>query len=227
MKPRSIAAAVLALALLLVTPALAYYELHTVTGEIVAGNVIMWLNGSSQAQVVAAATPLPTSSTPSLAVSQNFLRPANVTAYAAGQAVCTSTSADCTPLSFSVGRVANGGGLIHGIQLYKSAVSVTNASFTVHLYSGAPTVTGIHDASAYSPAIVDLNAGTYRGSASCASAVVNGDNAFYSCTLSNPSGQNLMQTDGTGLLYAMIQANGAYTPASGERFGVAVAAVRD
>jgi hypothetical protein len=223
-KSTGIAAAIL---LMLAIPAWAYFQWNMTTGEPVQGMVNLWLNGTGAAVPVSAVAPIPTSTPASAALGVQITRPANVTAYAAGQAVCVSTTVDCTPLTFAIGRTANGTGLIHGVQLIKSGLGVTNANFTVHLYSSAPTLTGIKDAGAFSPLLADITANAYRGSAACSGPTVNGDNAFYNCTMSNPSGANMMLTDASANLYAVIQANGAYTPASAEKFQVTIAALRD
>jgi hypothetical protein len=153
-------------------------------------------------------------------------RPANATPYAAGQAVCASVTVDCVPMAFPVGAGPGGTGLVHGVQLAKSAVGVTNANFTVLLYQSLPTIAGIHDASALTPLLADIQSGAYRGAAVCTAPTVNGNNAYYQCTLANTNGI-VFVSDASAQIYAVLQANGAYTPASGETFTVSVTAKRD
>jgi hypothetical protein len=161
-------------------------------------------------------------------VGVQFTRPANTTAYAAGQAICTSTSTDCPGLVFAgASRVASGGGIISGVQLIKSTTSTTNASFTVEIYQAAPTLTGIKDASTYSPTFADTTSGAFRGAATCTSPTVNGDNAAYQCTLANANGTLGYDADASSQIYAVIQANAAYTPGNGEKFQVNLTFLED
>ena len=151
-------------------------------------------------------------------------RPSNTTAYAPGQAVCASTSVDCVPLIFP--KVWHG--LIQSVQLTKSTTNATNASFTVMIYQIAPTLTGIKDASAYSPSLADITAGKLAASATCASpTLTNSNNAFYQCALANANATAAYVSDNSSNLYAMIQANAAYAPGSGETFFVSLTLLQD
>lgn len=202
---------VLALLAVLLLPASAWAQNY----ERTTGNQIVTTTPSTAAATAGLTATLTASET----------RPANTTAYSAGQALCTSTSSVCTALSFAVGRAANGTGIIHGVKLMKSGTSATNASFTVELYNATPTLTGIHDASTYSPAWADR--ATYLGYATCSSPVANGDNAQFNCQLSNPNGTMAFVSDSASSIYAVIQVNAAYTPASGEVFQVTISVLRD
>lgn len=72
--------------------------------------------------------------------SASFVRPADTTAYAVGDLVANNTSAgSVTPMSFTVGRDADSGGMIRRIRLRKTGTSVSNALFRLHLYSASPT----------------------------------------------------------------------------------------
>lgn len=161
-------------------------------------------------------------------VGVQFTRPNNSTAYAAGQAVCASTSVDCTGLTFvGASRAASLGGVITGVQLIKSTTTTTNASFTVEVYQGAPSITGIKDASTYSPTFADVTSGAFLGVATCTSATVNGDNSVFQCSLANFNGTLGYVADGSSQLYAMIQANAAYAPGAQEKFQVNLTMVQD
>jgi hypothetical protein len=176
-------------------------------------------NTASGARVQAGATKV---------VSVQFTRPSQTTAYAAGQAVCISTSVDCTGLVFAgASRVANGGGIIAGVQLIKSTAVTTNASFTVEIYQSAPTITGIKDASTYSPTFADVTSGAFRTSAVCTSPTANGDNAVYQCALPNANGTAGYVADSSSQVYAMIQANAAYSPGNAEKFQVNLVFLED
>ena len=151
-------------------------------------------------------------------------RPANTTAYAAGQAICASTTVDCSPLAINKSTH----GLIQSVQLIKSTTASANATFTVMIYQIAPTMTGIKDASAYSPSLADITGGKFVASASCASpSLTNSNNLLYQCTLANPTGTAAYVTDNSSTLYAMIQANAAYAPGSGETFYVSLMLLQD
>lgn len=154
----------------------------------------------------------------------SLTRPSNTTAYAAGQAICASTSVDCVPLTITGATH----GLIHGVKLTKSTTSAANASFTVMIYQIAPTLTGIKDASAYSPSLADITSGKFATSATCtAPTLTNSNNLQYQCTLANPNGTGSYVTDNASSLYAVIQANAAYAPGSGETFYVSLTLLQD
>lgn len=153
---------------------------------------------------------------------QSLTRPANTTAYSAGQAVCASTSSDCTGIAFAAGRTGAGTGRIIGVRLTKSTTTTTNASFTIAIYQAAPTLTGIHDGSAFTPKLADVTSGAYVTLATCNNWTVNGDNATTQCVLANPIGMAGYTSDVSGNIYAVIQANAAYSPGSGEQFLVSM-----
>lgn len=158
-------------------------------------------------------------------VSASVTRPANTVAYAAGEAVCASTSADCTPLAFPAGKIPDGAGVITGVRLMKSGTVTANASFIIELYDAVPTVVGVHDASSYSPLWADR--ATYLGYATCSQPVLNADNVAFDCTLSNPAGNLAFKSDASQQIYGMIQASGAYVPSSSEVFEVTLSELQD
>lgn len=73
----------------------------------------------------------------------SFTRPADTTAYASGDLVANSTTAaDVDALEFQVSRSMDGSLVVRRARLKKSdETDVTNASFRLHLYTAAPTVT--------------------------------------------------------------------------------------
>lgn len=143
-------------------------------------------------------------------ISDSFTRPADTTAYAATDLVANSTTAgSVVPLKFNLGA---GGGLLHGVVFSKSDTTATNSDFTLHLYGASPT---------------------------CA----NGDNGLLSTDVASKIGEIDLQavmeafTDDaaktlrvgeTGfvepialpynVVYVLVEANAAYTPASAEVF---------
>jgi hypothetical protein len=73
-------------------------------------------------------------------VTATYTRPADTTAYAAGDLSANSTAAgSVVPMTFAISRVAGYGGAIRKARLKKSGTSVTNAQFRLHLYSSSPT----------------------------------------------------------------------------------------
>ena len=142
-------------------------------------------------------------------VSDSFTRPANTTPYSDLDLVANSaTAGSVVPLSFNIG---SSGGWLAGIRLSKSGVTITNGTFSVHLFGASPTV-------------------------------ANGDNGALSTDVSakiaevelaimvayTDDGAAVAQVGGTplpekipmpyGVVYALLEADAAYTPASAEVF---------
>lgn len=145
-------------------------------------------------------------------VSDNFTRPANTTAYASGDLVAdNATAGSVTPMSFEIGRTGTAGGMIRRARLLKSGTGVTNALFRLHLYSASPTVAN-GDNGAWS----SNKAADYLGSID-----VSVDKAFTDGAAGNGQpgvGSEINFTDQT--VYGLLEARGAYTPASAEVFTV-------
>jgi len=74
-----------------------------------------------------------------LVVAGTFTRPADTTAYAAGDAVNDSTSAPAAITFASCARATGGSGYITSAQLNKSTVTTTNAQFRLRLYANTPS----------------------------------------------------------------------------------------
>jgi hypothetical protein len=141
-------------------------------------------------------------------------RPADTTAYASGDLVAHSTTAgSVVPLTFALARTTQAGGMIRRIRLRKTGTSVTNASFRLHLYSASPT-----------PANGDNGAwSTDQAAAYIGSLDVTCDKAFTDGAAGNgvPTvGSEIIFTSDT--VYGLLEARGAYTPASAEQFTVSV-----
>lgn len=157
-------------------------------------------------------------------------RVANTTAYAANETVCLFTSTTvCAPGTISITTANGGKGLINRVTLLKSGSSVTNATFTIWLFSAAPgTATpNQFDATSYTgPRAADMP--NYIGNAQCTSPVVTSDTTaqvWYDCALSNPNtggALDFQALSGSTNIDYLISVTGAYTPASGETFIPAV-----
>jgi hypothetical protein len=153
-------------------------------------------------------------------VSANFTRPADTLAYASGDLVANSTTAaSVTPMTFAgAARVSTGKGRVKRAKIKKSSTSLTNASFRLHLYTITP---------------------------STSSGIINGDNGVW-LTKENGWIGSIDVTidkafndaaDGIGVatvgvdvpfaavasdIYGLLEARGAYTPASAEVYTVTI-----
>ena len=145
--------------------------------------------------------------------SASFTRPADTTAYASGDLVANSvTAGSVVPMQFTASRATGKGGMIRRIRLRKSGTGVTNASFRLHLYSAAPSTIANGDNGAWSTSGV----ADYIGALD-----VTMDRAF----TDGAAGNGLPITGGeinyvADTLFGLLEARGAYTPASGETFTV-------
>lgn len=142
-----------------------------------------------------------------------FARPADVIAYAVGDLVANSTVAvSVVPLVFQVGRETKRGAVITKARLRKSGAVITNAAFYLHLYRRSPTVTN-GDNGVY----LSNEADDYIGAFSIPSMMAFSDGAA----------GNGGPLEGSSVIhlpivaeniFGLLEARGAYTPASGETF---------
>ncbi len=151
-------------------------------------------------------------------VYENFSRPANTTAYAAGDAVTDSTSAP-TVITFSeCAREAAGSGTIISITMLDSANQSTKGSFELWLFD--TTFTPDNDNAVFTPTDAELRTLlpngvipltlTYVGDATSGA----GGNAVYTSEVRIP----FVCASGSRDLYGGIVVRNAYTPVSAERF---------
>lgn len=157
-------------------------------------------------------------------VGSTLTRASNTTPYTGNQAVCLLTSVTvCAPSTAAIAAVNAGSGLLTKVSLLKSGTSTTNATFTIWMFSAAPTTTSLFDASAYvGPYAADIP--NYIGSAACSSPLATNDGTAqvrYDCQLSNPNvggATNFLALSGSQNIDYLISATAAYTPASAETF---------
>jgi len=148
--------------------------------------------------------------------SKSFTRPADTTAYTSGDLVANSTTAgSVVPLLFSIPN-SRGCAIWKG-KILKSGSTATNASFRLHLFKDSPTVTGGDNAAlahitANFQGFFDISLVGALGSDSNA-----GVGTFQSSTVATPL---YIYTDFDQVLYGLLEARGAYTPASAEVFTV-------
>jgi hypothetical protein len=143
-----------------------------------------------------------------------FTRPADTTAYASGDLVANSTTAgSVVPLAFTASQVANSSHQVRRVRIVKSGTSVTNASFRLHLYNASPT-----------PANGDNGAWSTSQAANYLGAIdVTVDKAF----TDGAAGQATTEINARGTVYGLLEARGAYTPASAETFTVRLELMQD
>lgn len=148
--------------------------------------------------------------------SSTFTRPANVTAYAAGQLVANNTvAASVTPLSWAAARVAAGSFTLRRARITKSSTGVAAASFRLHLYDTSPTLTN-GDGAAWLTTLsgylgsVDLDMSGANGRVfSDAAGVIGAPNVGVEVDVKLAAGQTV---------YGLLEARAAYTPVASESF---------
>ncbi len=144
-------------------------------------------------------------------------RPADTTQYAAGDLVANSTTAgSVTPIQFSVGGQFASGGKIVGGKMRKSTNGVTTASFRLHLFTATKTVTNGDNG-----AIVVNSMDGYLGYLNFDFATIADDTNIIGGAIEKTAAAlaaGLPFKAPGGVLYGLIEAKGAYTPASAEVF---------
>lgn len=146
--------------------------------------------------------------------STNFTRPANTTAYASGDLVANSTTAgSVAAMQFTV-EVGYGRGLkIVSVKLETDNTTATNADFRLHLYASDPTASNGDNGAWLTTesnyiGYITLDSLLAFSDAIASNTVVSDDTAIY---WRLASGQ---------ILYGLLEARAAYTPASAEVYTV-------
>lgn len=181
------------------------------------GSPVMYVNASNQAVPVTAAAPLPISVTDGVGKfdtsAATVTRPADTTAYASGDLIANSvTAGSVTPMALTISRANDKGFAIFRVRLSKTNTSITNANFRAHFYRTIPTVTNGDNG-------VWLSTNSnYMGCFDITMDKVFSDAAKgvgVPCTGNQIIG---VPTTGTQLIYSLLEARAAYTPASAEVF---------
>lgn len=149
-------------------------------------------------------------------------RPANTTAYTAGDLVANNTTAgSVVPLAFPLGT-GKAPCKITGGQLRKSASTATAATFRLHLFEETKTVTNGDNG-----AIVVNSMAKYIGKldfdlsgAGTFTSIIGGAIERQATAPLSPLVVN--RADNNGQIYGLVEATGAYAPASGETFDVSI-----
>ncbi len=159
--------------------------------------------------------------------SGTITRPADTTAYASGDLVANSvTAGSVTALQFStLARISGGSGVIVGARIQKSTAGITNAAFRVHYFDTVPTFTSAGDNSALSTVVV-ASAKGYLGYVDIPAMVGFSDVAWGTGAPDNSRGSIPFKASAQ-IIYAIVEARGAYTPGSAEVFTIATFALQD
>lgn len=162
-----------------------------------------------------------------IVLSSSFTRPADTTAYASGDLVANSTTAALvTPMSFDLSpyqRPFGMAGMVRRVRISKTGTTATNAAFYAHLYTASPTPAN-GDNAAWST----NKATNYLGylNVSSMTAFTDGCNGRGAPANGTEINFNATMLDSTAL-YCLLEARGAYTPASAEVFTVRLELVVD
>lgn len=155
-------------------------------------------------------------------VQTSFARPADTTAYAVGDAVMNSTSAPSLITFPNAARIAAGSGIIVGARLAKSSNVITNATFRLWLYTGAPT-TIPNDNAPFGQAWA--NRTVRLGYIDFTAPIQGSDCASYFGSFTNS--QLAYKLPSGTAINGILQALGAYSPASGEQFFLELSCLQD
>lgn len=157
----------------------------------------------------------------SVVVGGTFNRPADTTAYASGDLVANSTTAgSVTPISAAAARVNAGTGVIRRVRLTTSKTGLVGTEvFRVHLFKNSPTVTNGDNGVFAAAGIAAIALG--RVDVTLDYVYSDGSKGFVATDIVFDAGA------ATQNIYALIEARGAYTPASGETFTLALEVLQD
>lgn len=154
----------------------------------------------------------------------SFTRPADTTAYNAGDLVANSTTPGAvSPLVFSSAKLGSGRGIIRRIRLFKTAATTTAAIFNIHLFATSPVSSaGDNDAFAVDTSAnflgtvtIDMTSGAFATAADIIKTAAVSPEINFDLASVSPSSRRL---------YALIQTGtgGTYTPESEETFTVTI-----
>ena len=156
-----------------------------------------------------------------------FTRPANTTAYAQYDLVANdATAANVVPMRFGVSKVGHGTGRVVGARLLKDDATATNADFVLHLFSTQPTSSVGDNAQFNTSGVLGVSSvDSYIGSITIdmtSGAIADADALIESVNIaSTPLYFDLeLETNAGRVIYGLLEADQAYTPASGETFKV-------
>lgn len=207
------------------------------TAATITGTAMLWEDTSDTLRPVSAAKPLPIAPQASEAhlgevggrtrqITTTLTRPADTTAYAAGDAVTDSTSSPTVITFASAARVNNGSGTIIGATCVDSANQATKAQLELWLFD--TTATPDNDNAAFTPTdaelltivgVIPFNV-WYVGDATSgaggnAVSVAANLSLAYQCGAASTS------------LFGLVVVRNAYTPVSAEQFSIRLRCMQD
>lgn len=149
-------------------------------------------------------------------VSASFTRPEDTTAYGSGDLVANSTTAgSVVPMSIALANPAQRTATVKRVRLLKSGTTATNGAFRVHFYGASPTVAN-GDNGAWSSS----QAANYFGSIDVTVLAFSDGCAAAGAATAGAEVQIVLASGST--VYCLLEARGAYTPASAEVFTLTV-----
>lgn len=153
-------------------------------------------------------------------ISVEFTRPADTTAYTAGDVVSNSTSATTLMTLTNALRVAGGSGYIVRASLTTDKKSIT-PRFRVHLFNASnPTVAA--DNVAHKELYADASKRLGYFDLPAMTTATDTTSSDMSRAMDNTLRHAIVAAAGSRDIYAMLEALDAFTPASGEKFTLAL-----
>lgn len=151
--------------------------------------------------------------------SQTITRPADTTAYAAGDLIANSTTAgSVTPFRFYIPRGLGKNLVIKGAKIVKSdQTDVANSAIDIWVFTSSPTVAN-GDNGALS---ADLVTAGYIGQVSVGAMLAGTDDAIGVVSLAD-SAWLYNYLGAADSLYGLLEATAAYSPANAETFAVSL-----
>lgn len=158
-----------------------------------------------------------------LIASTSIIRPANTTAYAAGQILSSATSGLTAFPTFALGIGNSKDFVISNASIISSnGGAATKGQFAVYLFNAAsPSGGGFNDAASFVPTAAALSASGLNSLVGVIPSLLpNTGTASYGYMMANNSFSG--QTDSSGNVYLAVVLANAYTPASGEVIYVSI-----
>ncbi len=151
--------------------------------------------------------------------SAEMTRPADTTAYTAGDVVSNSTTATAPITLSSATRVAGGNGYIVRAALTTNKKSIT-PRFRVHFFTAAPTVAA--DNAAYSELYADASKRLGYIDLPAMTTATDSTNSDMARTFNDTARLPIVAAAGSADLYAVLETLDAFTPASGQKFTLTI-----
>lgn len=149
----------------------------------------------------------------------SFTRPANTTAYTAGDLMANSaTAGSVVPLKFSLNGVGRSG-MVRRARLHKTTNTTANFDVTLHLFDAEPTVSNGDNGALAVATNLDSWLGTLTLDATTAGNVEAGASAN-ATVISGAAAIGISKPVGGGVIYGLIEHTAGYAPGNAEVFTV-------